>query len=455
MRETAHLRRTRMKKKIVIAMAAAAVMLLCTAPVNADAASKSTKSKVHTVKTTRSKASRARWVRRKGKYYFYKQDGTKAIGWVRYRGKRYYTDETGARVTGWRIIKGHRYYFSKSKGGEMLRGGLFKLGRNYFYFEKNGRAYHGWRVVGNKTYYFNYKGKRLSGLREIEGSTYYFNSKGVRLTGWRTISGKRYYFDKESGKMVTGLATVNKKLYFFNNDGTLLKNGTITVDGTTYTSNSRGVCTAVPKEEDKGDFAKTRGDAQDILFFTVFESGSVSYGQTGGDNGNACGRYQFDYRYALLPFVKYCYEKDPVTFEAFKPYARISLSKKAKLQGNKKFFKAWESIYAQYPETFAKYQDDYAKMEYYDVSENYLLRYGIDIRERPYVLQGAVFSYSIQHGQLTAAQAVVAAGIDDETSDEEFIEKLYDYRMKKFPFYASMRYKPEQKLALNILSKYL
>lgn len=451
---SAYRRRIRMRKKLVIAMAAAAMMLTFAVPVGADAAGNTTKSNVHTVRTTRSKAGQARWVRRNGKEYFYKKDGTKAIGWVFYHGKRYYTDKTGAKVTGWQIINGHRYYFSKSKNGAMLRNGLFKMGKNYFYFEKNGRAYHGWKEINGKTYYFNYRGKRVTGLKEISGSTYYFNTKGVQQTGWRTINGKRYYFDKESGKMVTGFVTINNKNYFFNDDGTLLKNGTISVDGTTYTVNSRGVCTAVQMADDNDGMASSRGNSSDILFFTQYESGADAYRQTGGDNGNACGKYQFDYRYSLLPFVKYCYEKDPVTFAAFKPYARLSLTKKSRLQGNTKFYKAWQKIYDTYPETFIKYQDDYAKMEYYDATERYLLNYGIDIRERPYVVQGAVFSYSIQHGQLTAAQAVVAAGINNSTSDEDFLKKLYRYRIKKFPTYTS-RYTSERQYALNILNKYI
>ena len=72
-------------------------------------------------------------------------------------------------------------------------------------------------------------------------------------------------------------------------------------------------------------------------------------------------------------------------------------------------------------------------MEYYDATERYLLNYGIDIRERPYVVQGAVFSYSIQHGQLTAAQAVVAAGINNSTSDEDFLKSCTDTASRSSP----------------------
>lgn len=49
---------------------------------------------------------------------------------------------------------------------------------------------------------------------------------------------------------------------------------------------------------------------------------------------------------------------------------------------------------------------------------------------RPDIVKGAVFSYSIQHGQWTAAGAVKAAGIKNSTTDEQFLQKLYAYRKK-------------------------
>ncbi len=42
--------------------------------------------------------------------------------------------------------------------------------------------------------------------------------------------------------------------------------------------------------------------------------------QVGGDGGNACGEFQFDNRYELGPFVRWCYEKDPTTYGPFEPY---------------------------------------------------------------------------------------------------------------------------------------
>ena len=37
-------------------------------------------------------------------------------------------------------------------------------------------------------------------------------------------------------------------------------------------------------------------------------------------NGNAYGRYQFDYQFGLVPFMQYCVNHDPVRYAGFNPY---------------------------------------------------------------------------------------------------------------------------------------
>ena len=48
-------------------------------------------------------------------------------------------------------------------------------------------------------------------------------------------------------------------------------------------------------------------------------------------------------------------------------------------------------------------QDKYAIEAYYKPCENYLSAKGIKLSTRPYVIRGAVFSYAIQEGTVTAA----------------------------------------------------
>lgn len=454
-----------MKKKFLMIAAFLLVFSMFLVPTNTKAAGSRS---VETLNLAVQKAGKAKWVKINGNYYFYRKNGQMKYGWVYFNGKRYYTDPiTGVRLTGWQTIKGKTYYFNKKKG-YMHRSGMWKIQGSRYYFKKNGTLYKGLKTINGKNYYFGETGAAVKGFQVIGDYTYYFRTKGYMYKGWLTKGELKYYFNKSDssrplGAMSIGLTTIDGAQYFFGEDGVLIRDD-FALNGKLYSFDANGRCTVsdIPTNDDpslSGDDDTTTdngvGLSDDFLFFTVYESGRSSdfyagYNQTGGDRGNACGKYQFDYRYSLLPFVKYCYSKDPVFFAEFEPYAKLSLLKKSELQGNTEFYKAWNTIFAKNKVKFANYQDVYAKEEYYDITERYLLNYGIDISKRPDVVKGAVYSYSIQHGQLTAAKAVVAAKITNATSDLTFIKRLYNYRIKTYPTYTS-RYSSERTEALRRL----
>ncbi len=281
----------------------------------------------------------------------------------------------------------------------------------------------------------NFKG----GWQKINKQYYYYTSEGKMVTGWIKIGSKMYYVSKSTKTRVKGIFSISKKLYYFSSGGVLQTNKKITYNGREYMADERGVCTPV---------ADSGTPDENMLFFLTFESGSEAYNQTGGDHGNACGAYQFDNRYSLLPFVKYAYAQNPTLCKEFKKYAKYTDG--TKLKSNNKFFKAWNKVYKRDPRLFAKLQDTYARQEYYDPVERMLALSGIDLASRPGVVKGAVYSYSIQHGQTAAVSAVKACKIKTTTTDAKFLKKLYNYRKQKFPAYAS-RYSAEYNLALSKL----
>lgn len=278
-----------------------------------------------------------------------------------------------------------------------------------------------------------------TGWQKINGKYYFYTAAGEMKTGWIMFNGKMYYVDRSTRTRVKGPFSISGKLYYFSSGGVLQKNKEVTYKGRKYTVDGQGVCTPVADENAPG---------ADMLFFLTFESGSAAYNQTGGDHGNACGAYQFDNRYSLLPFVKYAYARNPSLCKEFKKYADYKNG--TKLKSNKKFYKAWNAVYARNPVLFAQLQDNFAKQEYYDPVERMLAAAGIDLAGRPDVVKGAVYSYSIQHGQVTAVNAVKACKLKSTMTDEKFLKKLYKYRMKSFPAYRS-RYSAEQALALSKL----
>ena len=386
------------------------------------------------------------WQTIEGKRYYYTPEGKKVTGWLKLKGKKYYLDENGVMLLKWKVINGNYYYFStgRKQYGAALKGWQ-KLNRKRFYLsEKNGKLKLGWFSVGNKKYYATTGEGVYTGIRDIDGQSYLFNSpSGALLKGWRTYQGNKYYCTRKTGALAKGMGSIGGRLYYFDEAGVMQKSKVVTVDNVAYSINANGICTKI---------ASSSGTPDDMLFFTLYESGIEGYGQVGGDNGNACGKYQFDRRYSLIPLVKYCYGKDPVVFKAFEPYAKWSNTSKyqTKLLNNQQFYKAWTSIYETYPFVFKNYQDAFAMQEYYSPVERQLQAWGIDISNRPYVVRGTVFSYSIQHGAGTAAMAVRDAKIKNTTTNEDFIKKLYKYRISKFPTYKS-RYTREMNDALGRL----
>ena len=88
-----------------------------------------------------------------------------------------------------------------AKDGREKATGLRKIGKRYYYFNKNGVMKTGWVKTSEGFRYFKPTGNM--------GAT-----KGSMYTGLKTIGKYKYYFDK-NGVVTTGLRTVKKKTYFF------------------------------------------------------------------------------------------------------------------------------------------------------------------------------------------------------------------------------------------------
>lgn len=345
------------------------------------------------------------------------------------------------------------YYNSNGFRRTKFKGGWIKTGGKYYYF-KNQKYLTGFRKINGKKYYFANDGSRQSGLFCIRGKYRFFKNNGVMLSShWKTVNGKKYYINK-NGYIKPGFFKVNKKKYYQTIE-TGIYTGEHIIDGKKYFFSAKGVYNA--SMTSKLREASKTGNYSDILFFTKFESGSTGYAQTGGDNGNACGKYQFDYRYSLVPFLKYCYSANATFFKGFAPFVNKSPGDRS-LVNNTKLYSAWADCYKADPAYFSKMQDDFALEHYYAPCEKALSAKGIHMVLRSYVCRGAVFSYSIQHGQTTAVNAVVNAGLTDDVDDRTFLKKLYDYRWKDAKGWAgrsvfSYRYNQEKALALATYDK--
>ena len=187
------------------------------------------------------------------KYYFFKKDGSAAVGKnvkigssyydftdggalikeytedgnpVMYRNgfcdfgnfKKYFVN--GKEWNGWQVIDGYRYYFSLSNG-RMLTGNQ-QIGSLIYSFDENGR----WTG-----YYYNFEEetspKSDLTVKDDDGKYRYYEN-GEAFRGWKVLKGNdgyyKYYFSKGDGGAVTGYnKQVGSQYYDFYPTGTYIK----------------------------------------------------------------------------------------------------------------------------------------------------------------------------------------------------------------------------------------
>lgn len=178
----------------------------------------------------------------------------------------------------------------------------------------------------------------------------------------------------------------------------------------------------------------------EFSYFCFYESGSEGlYNAVNGDNGHAFGAYQFDNRYELQPFLKYCVEADPVTYAPFQPYLSVS---RDSLQGSSGLASAWRQVYASDPHGFSSIQDQYVIDTKLNPVMDFLAGHGIHLEDRPMVIKGLVISIHNRKGWETTAgySIVLKSGVSDSTSDEEFIRRLCQTFGEQCPGEINMRY---------------
>ena len=157
------------------------------------------------------------------------------------------------------------------------------------------------------------------------------------------------------------------------------------------------------------------------LGWTPRESGSKGFRCTFGDAGRAWGKYQFDYRYGLIPFMVYCQQQSG-HYSGFTKFINMKPAN-TKLVYNSELKVLWDTLCDKYPKEFETLQDEAAYDQYYLPMKNYCAKHGADISNRSKAVKGSLFSMAIRSGTECAAKKMVAnKGIVD---DEQLLRALY------------------------------
>lgn len=213
-------------------------------------------------------------------------------------------------------------------------------------------------------------------------------------------------------------------------DGTVIStvegNTSNTIKNKTYKiSNKKILGFASPKYPEDGNLSTVGSLSMAFKFFAVNESGGdYAKGFSKGDGYHALGYYQFDNRYDLQKFLKYCYDSDSDKYKSFSKFLKMN---KSKLANNKELESAWKKAYSNDPNDFATKQDTFEYNNYYIPVENSLNKKGINVSSRHDAVKGMCCSLSNWAGSGTASKIIKDAKVNNNMDDKKFVSTVYDY----------------------------
>lgn len=153
------------------------------------------------------------------------------------------------------------------------------------------------------------------------------------------------------------------------------------------------------------------------------ESGKSGACQVLGDRGNAFGKYQFDRRYGLVPFMQFCQSYNPSRYAGFTKFIKMGPGSE-QLLGNKELAALWTHYCTAYPKEFEGLQDVNGYQAYYVPIKNYLEKnHNIHLDRHSYSVKGSAFSMSIRSGSYSASEKY--AGLSDASDDMTILLKTY------------------------------
>ncbi len=154
------------------------------------------------------------------------QFSVKATAGVIQTGKYYFYQDTNGNIrttAGFLTWNGHRYYIQK--GGRIITGKTFKIGKYTYRAAGNGQIHTGVYKWGKAYYYANSKGRlrKSKGFVSWNKHRYYLKKGGKIYTGKSFKVGKYTYRAAGNGQIHTGVYKWGKYYYYSSSKGRLRK----------------------------------------------------------------------------------------------------------------------------------------------------------------------------------------------------------------------------------------
>ena len=209
----------------------------------------------------------------------------------------------------------------------------------------------------------------------------------------------------------------------------------------------------------------TMADDKDLIWigWTFYESSTRAWTVAGGDGGYAFGRYQFDARSSLAPFLKFCIADDEARYGAFSSFVTTKSDTEVRNLAN--LPTTWKTIYNQSSDEFSLLQTSFAIEYYYlPVKQQLLDLYNINLEAYSAVLRGTVWSIAVRDGRfvnsnhktnclrsVTESYTEILA-TDGVVDEEKWLNRIYDLESERHPSQESRWNKKQRQISLQMLS---
>lgn len=165
--------------------------------------------------------------------------------------------------------------------------------------------------------------------------------------------------------------------------------------------------------------------ARMYINWSKFESGKEYSDTSGwyinGDKGQAYGRYQFDYRYGLVPFMQFCVEQYQELFSGFQSYISMGVGN-SELIANAGLISLFKEYTENHLAEFSKMQNWQMYNQYYlQLRQSVLNNCGYDINNiGPYAV-GTAASIAIRNSGYWEANSDIFTGTTGKESEHDWI----------------------------------
>ena len=283
--------------------------------------------------------------------------------------------------------------------------------------------------------------EKRTGFYTEDGVLYYYNEDGSPYLGWLLQDSDWYYFTDQGA--VTGYQTIDEygreDECYFEEDGRLVMDAE-TPDGRMADSDGylldpneeAAIREAWSEFEMEAGKAVTPGALSGIHisgepaeFYMLSIAGESSGGQIIiGDRGRAYGLCQFDYRYDLVNFMRWAYERHPSLWQEFAEYTE----KKAgdvSLVENAGIVQAFVSARERDYEAAISDELEFMRMTYWDHFAARLNAAGYRLSERHIAVSAAFFSVNVN---CSSQAGLFLEHLSPEMTDAELICEIYKIR---------------------------